>query len=505
MTYTDEQNAIINSKGDIKINAVAGAGKTTTLVGYAKERPNSKILYLAFNRTVKEEAQKKFKELTNVRVETAHSLAYKSIVKSGYKLGDALSITNIIDILKLPKNKEVYILAFHISKCCSAYCNSDKRGMKDGIDYLFGLDIEATDFFTKNYDTILVHSRNLLSMMNKKEIDMTHDFYLKKFQTLNPQLGYDTILFDEGQDSSEVMLDIFKKQNATKVIVGDSHQQIYSWRYAINSLEKCDFQNFYLNTSFRFDNNIAKLAKSIIDVKSEFNDDYTPIKIYGAGTNQKINQIGFLGRTNFGLIKKALELNKPKIHFEGNINSYLNSDSGVSIWDVVNLSSNNFDRIKNPIIKSMLDIEELYEYIEKTGDNQLKPMADLVSAYGSSLSFLLRDMKNNHVEKKDADYIFSTCHKSKGMEYDTVEMIDDFADINETEDNEEVNLIYVAATRTKSSVTINQKQVPNDYKENPKNVIVSISKPSKSPNQKTIPHEFQEFFDLSNNSKKRHR
>ena len=52
MQLTQEQINIINSTGDIKINAVAGSGKTTTLVEYAKARRNSKILYIAFNKTV---------------------------------------------------------------------------------------------------------------------------------------------------------------------------------------------------------------------------------------------------------------------------------------------------------------------------------------------------------------------------------------------------------------------------------------------------------------------
>jgi adenylate kinase len=80
MELTKEQCDIINSTGDIKINAVAGSGKTTTVIEYAKARPRtSKILYLAFNRTVREEAAKKFagKGLSNVKAETAHSLAYK--------------------------------------------------------------------------------------------------------------------------------------------------------------------------------------------------------------------------------------------------------------------------------------------------------------------------------------------------------------------------------------------------------------------------------------------
>ena len=88
--------------------------------------------------------------------------------------------------------------------------------------------------------------------MNKGEIEITHDFYLKKFQLSNPVLYYDYILFDEGQDASPAMLDVFLKQQATKVIVGDTHQQIYGWRFAVNSLEQVDFTTYHLSTSFRF-------------------------------------------------------------------------------------------------------------------------------------------------------------------------------------------------------------------------------------------------------------
>ena len=71
MELTKEQIEIVNSSGNIKINAVAGSGKTTTIIEYAKSRPKSaKILYLAFNKSVKLEAMKKFSEqgLTNVKV-----------------------------------------------------------------------------------------------------------------------------------------------------------------------------------------------------------------------------------------------------------------------------------------------------------------------------------------------------------------------------------------------------------------------------------------------------
>ena len=54
MQLTPQQLSIIATTGNIKINAVAGSGKTSTIIAFAKSKPNSaKILYLAFNKSVK--------------------------------------------------------------------------------------------------------------------------------------------------------------------------------------------------------------------------------------------------------------------------------------------------------------------------------------------------------------------------------------------------------------------------------------------------------------------
>ncbi len=52
--------------------------------------------------------------------------------------------------------------------------------------------------------------------MDKGEIEVIHDFYLKKFQLLGAQLALCYILFDEGQDASAAMLDVFFQQTAAK-------------------------------------------------------------------------------------------------------------------------------------------------------------------------------------------------------------------------------------------------------------------------------------------------
>jgi F-box protein, helicase, 18 len=356
MELTPEQSDIINSTGNIKINAVAGSGKTTTVIEYAKARPkSSKILYLAFNKSVKLEAAKKFEEkgLGNVTVETAHSLAYRHIVlRSKYKIRTHGYKTNeIAELLNLQGNGEKhaeYIVANHINKFISYFCNSSCQKVKD-LNYLDTIsDAKAKAFVSKFYDYILNQTRVLLSKMDKGDIEITHDFYLKKFQLSNPILHYDYILFDEGQDASPAMLDVFLNQKATKVIVGDTHQQIYGWRHAVNSLEKADFKTYNLSTSFRFSQDIANLAMGVLQFKNII-DEYKPISITGRGSGKELKTKAILARTNLGLLLKAIEFATEKkkikhIYFEGNINSYTYADDGTSLYDVLNSLAATFIR-----------------------------------------------------------------------------------------------------------------------------------------------------------------
>src|ERR1041384_2706233 len=131
MNLTQEQHDIINSTGNIKINAVAGSGKTTTIIEYARARPkNSKILYLAFNKSVKLEAAKKIAEkgLTNVKADTAHSLAYRHVIfKNHYKVrAQGYKTHEIAELLGLQGGGEKhaeFIMASHISKLVACFCN----------------------------------------------------------------------------------------------------------------------------------------------------------------------------------------------------------------------------------------------------------------------------------------------------------------------------------------------------------------------------------------------
>jgi len=490
MNLTSEQIAIVNAIGDIKINAVAGSGKTTTVIEYAKTRPQgSKILYLAFNKSVKIEASKRFLAigLANVKVETAHSLAYKHIVfLHNYKVKNQSYKTNeIADILSLQASGEkhaAYIIANHINKFIAYFCNSDRQKVQD-LNYLETItDAKAKIFVTTFYKYIEAQTRLFLSKMNSGEIEITHDFYLKKFQLSNPQLQYDYILFDEAQDASAAMLDVFFKQTATKVIVGDTHQQIYGWRYAVNSLEKATFKTFHLSTSFRFSQTIANLAVKILDWKDNIYD-FESVKIIGNGNNKTKQSKAVIGRTNLGLLLVAIEYITEKkqlksIYFEGNINSYTYADDGTSLYDILNLNNDKKHLIKDSLIKQMKDINELEEYIEKTEEVQLGMMLEIVKKYGDDIPSIIQKIKEKHIDNDDkekAEFIFSTVHRCKGMEYDVVTLVNDFItqekiekasendDASKAKLNEEINLLYVAATRAKTELHIPEKMLPKGF------------------------------------------
>ena len=126
---TEQQRAIIDYTGDLSVDACAGSEKTETLAGYAHARPTRRILYLAFNRTVRVEAQVRFAKrgIRHVEIHAAHSLAYGRVTKgSGYsprKSGE----WSVVDLLGVPPLKALHgalkgaKLAAHVRKLLAWY------------------------------------------------------------------------------------------------------------------------------------------------------------------------------------------------------------------------------------------------------------------------------------------------------------------------------------------------------------------------------------------------
>lgn len=232
---TDEQRAVISVSRTLekleilKVEACAGSGKTSTLVEVAKANPESRFLYLAFNRSIVEEARTRFPE--NVRIFTTHGLAWRWYA---YTYGSA-ALKNVcsgyrpFDIESVFPGAGTKELSSLISRF-GQFCHSARTGPEDK-------DV-----------------KRLFEAVRQGRIPMTHDFYLKLYQLeCQPKFrSYDYVLLDEAQDTNAVTMSLFCDNDCRRILVGDSHQAIYAFRGAVNALGKTAADTtLHLSYSFR--------------------------------------------------------------------------------------------------------------------------------------------------------------------------------------------------------------------------------------------------------------
>ena len=88
----------------------------------------------------------------------------------------------------------------------------------------------------------------------------------------------DGVLAKNCQDTAEVFLDIIRQQTTLVILVGDSAQQTYEWRGAVNAMASFpDAPRQMLSQSFRFGPAIADLANRVLDCLEE----KTPLRLKG--------------------------------------------------------------------------------------------------------------------------------------------------------------------------------------------------------------------------------
>jgi F-box protein, helicase, 18 len=482
MKPTEEQQSILDANGRVLlINARAGTGKTTTLQMIASAHPGLKILYLVFNRKAKEEADSKFPR--NVEIRTVHSLAFAG---DSARWKDQVGTFTIADMLLAFKGrKNAQQLAALSHDFLEFFMNSPFPKVEEAMEvfqkeHLGHLNDEVKKLFEGFQDRIVKTSREILGHWYRQEKPCPHDFYLKLFHRegrfykgLN---SFDMVLVDEGQDLSPIMLDALEHCRKRIIIVGDTHQQIYSFRYAIDAMKRFPFDKERdLTMSFRFGEQIANLASIFIrEAKEE-----KGFRI--RGNPQKSSRVGFytdfprpkvrercaiLSRTNLALFEKALALRSKGIPFslEGNIGAILGR-----ILDVYWLSEEEHDRIRDPFIQSFKSLEALETYARDLDDFQLAGMTKVVREYAHVLPDAVYDMmkisKNTTENQNGSGIILSTVHGAKGQEYDRVYIDPDVAaSLSRPEGlltstfGDEANIAYVGFTRA-----IRELHLPFDF------------------------------------------
>lgn len=520
MNLTKEQMDIVSTSLEVGesliVEAGAGTGKTTCFIEYAKSRPSAKILYLCFNNKAAKEAQTKYaaQKVTNTHTSTIHGLATQ--IKKRYELSKKfatrVSIKNIEKRFGYsPK------LAWLILETIKNYCySSDAAIQKDHTPNLIDKELDATNTLIKESQRVWQKIIDL-----KDPMPISYDHYLKLFQLSNPILNYDYILLDEAQDSNPLTLSILAAQRhkTRTVLIGDENQAIYGWRGAKNAMRQWEnSKKLKLTESFRFGKTIAELANCVLKAHP-----YNNPRINGSNKPDAIcfkpkdtdKNTTFIARTNATLFEKAVELQQKglKCHFV-NTEEKENWDPSRAyklndLKDIYRLWSGNINTIENPLIKMFKNYHELRKLAHgnKTqnmesgssrptqigtdnkamnfeGDKELEFLCRMVEKYKHSLPNIVKTIKEQASgppkSKEDKIVTLCTAHRAKGLEWDNVELADDFLEIDKPADTqintvntqtdpkdlnlendfpqdyiEEVNLLYVACTRAKHNLYTN--------------------------------------------------
>ncbi|MCB1875792.1 MAG: UvrD-helicase domain-containing protein [Chromatiales bacterium] len=456
MPLTEEQQAIVESPADLlKVKAFAGTGKTFTLVEYAKARPKEPMLYLAFNRSIRREAERKFPK--NVTCLTSHAPAYRSIgVAYKDKLVEDSRPREWVEALRLDRivaAGESYLLAHQALQCLKNWLASDREALDERS--IVPLRRGTSPFA----DSLVVATANdgWQRMVDHADsaVGMTHDGYLKLYQLSKPVWPYQRILFDEAQDANPVTTDLVLRQRAHKVFVGDPHQQIYGFRGADDALEKLNAEEtLYLSGSWRFGPHVAGIANVLL---ARFKGE--TVRVKGLGGADEIASVDrqqphtILCRGNASIFTAAIANMDAHPHFVGGINGY-RLDRLLSAHDLRVGES-----VRDPYLASFRDWQEFSDIAETTDDREALSLIRICERYQDGLPGLIGAVRRNaSPTPQGAGVTLSTGHKAKGLEWDQVRLASDFPDLLDEEqapaqagdlEDEEINLIYVAATRAK--------------------------------------------------------
>ncbi|XP_055952785.1 F-box DNA helicase 1-like isoform X2 [Argiope bruennichi] len=497
---TNEQLRILNHRLQphqiIKVVALAGTGKTTTLIHFAQLYPQMKFLNVMFNHSVCEQAKKCFPP--NVTCTTAHSLAYPLLGKRlRFKIATKIRPHDIVPHIQ--EYKGSLLPAHTYAKLVHSTIQKFLFSAEEEIQLLH---IPSTQSETGVRN---VHEADKLKILKdaklywekmidrkNKQVKITHDVYLKLYQLGKPKLtGYHCIMVDEAQDCNLAMLDIVMSQKLPVILVGDPNQQIYGFRGAVNALENFTPTHvYYLTKSFRFGPEIAYVASCCLEVMKTDHSN----TLVGSNKPSYVNgkaegQYAVIARSNTQLINEAIRMccqgrfkpSEPRvIHgcFVGGVRSY-NLEQMLDIYKLLSPDSSFERRLKDNFISKFKSFKELSTYARNAEDNDLLNKIDLVSQHND------RIVEYVHILKEKCNYpmalanvVFSTAHKAKGLEFDTVCITDDYPivpsidcrlrndrislhleayNFNWPAGSEESNIVYVALTRAKKCLLLSDK------------------------------------------------
>lgn len=424
---------IKTGKGNLMIEAVAGSGKTTTIVSALKLiPPMDKVLFLAFNKKIAEDIQARVP--SGVQACTFHSLGFQAIrdrrkvkVKNNY-------------MWEIVQNEapDEYRKIFHVIDRIISLAKATNAPMSDIIDF-YGIDIPNVRGFG-----------DILGRCWLKAIE-TKDYINFDDMLWVPTMGeyefpkFDWVFVDEAQDLSPIQVDMLfqlKNERTRFVLVGDRAQAIYGFRGAQTDaipsiIEALHCTTLPLSISYRCPFNIVEKARALVPTIEAHNPGG---KVYTEQYPEYQDGDLILCRCTAPLVKECLNLIRQgkKAHVVGQDQDLLKTWKEVKKIGLDAFKNKVYDKYKGSRLSDYLDQIDTLEALQEFNPDI---EAAIAQVFGN-------DMRG---------ITFMTIHRSKGLERDRVfilnpELLPHPKAENAWEREQEKNLEYVAITRAKQEL-----------------------------------------------------
>jgi len=501
---------ILNDNKNGLISAVAGSGKTTTLIQSLEIIPDDKsVLFLAFNKSISEEISKRVPKNKYIDVKTVHSFGY-SVLSSNIETviepdKYRLVYKNVINFLS-GKDLES-IKQYNFDKEHISYIESIKKFMngKDLYDTNFRnnvnklVNLSRLHFIDFETFSIGVSELKMISMKNSIEsndyecevswyisklginvnniIDYTDMIFLPNVLKFNVP-KYDFVFIDECQDLNTcqrlLMLQSIKPETGRFIAVGDPKQSIYIFAGADSeSYEKLrqlpNTKELPLSVTYRCGKEIINQVKHINPLIKAHTKN---------GVGEVLETFSYLDiedgdmvlcRNTFPIVSLCINL-----LCKGRKAYIIGSDIGLSLKNMIKNCEKITEKfsMENVISRLNHEVEKMIEKIKiKNGISYREASEEttimLFREKIQIIQALSEDIEDPLVVMEKIDKIFSdknqqgvclsNIHKSKGLESNRVfilhrELMPSRRATLPWEIEQENNLIYVAYTRAKKTL-----------------------------------------------------
>lgn len=465
---SEHQVAIFDSARDptqpLILQAVAGSGKTTTILKAIDYAPGSS-LFMAFNKAIAEDIRLRAPPMAEVR--TLNALGHRLVLDH---LPQArLNARKMSELIKrvMGETSEEKDHGYSLARVCGIAKNSGFGINEDPApeDFSQLMDAYGFDLPTERQEDFGFICREAfeLSRLDTQSFDFDDQLWIPvKNQWMFPQ--FDNCFVDEAQDLSPIqhlMLERIQSEGSRIIAVGDRHQAIYGFRGASHdSMDilkgKFAMKELPLSTSYRCAQSVVLAAQEFCP-EIRWRDGAPEGRLdYANSDPQEFPEgVMILCRNNAPLFRRILWMVRNKKPCQV-LSSFLDTFQGFIRGFKTKYTSELrakldhwYEREKEAAERlnkkgKLIALKDKYDTTRQLAEEckTVQEMIDLVKSLGYS--------------KRGP--IFATIHKAKGLEARSIYLLDPklldgyFAHTPEAKQQEK-NLHYVAITRAQHTLT----------------------------------------------------